>query len=54
LRLLSKASVAAQDGINWEIKMDDSYGVAILNVQLEQAITPIAQWPTRETLSLAQ
>jgi len=54
LRLLSKASVAAQDGINWEIKMDDSYGVAILNVQLEQAITPIAQWPTRETLSIAQ
>jgi len=54
LRLLSKASVAAQDGINWEIKMDDSYGVAILNVQLEQAVTPIAQWPTRETLSLAQ
>ncbi len=54
LRLLSKASVAAQDGINWEIKMDDSYGVAILNVQMEQAITPIAQWPTRETLSLAQ
>jgi hypothetical protein len=54
LRLLSKSSVAAQDGINWEIKMDDSYGVAILNVQLEQAITPIAQWPTRETLSIAQ
>ena len=54
LRLLSKSSVAAQDGINWEIKMDDSFGVAVLNVQLEQALTPIAQWPTRETLGLGQ
>ena len=54
LRLLSRSSMAAQDGINWEIKMDKAYGVATLNVQLEQAITPIAQWPTRETLSLGQ
>ena len=54
LRLLSKASVVAQDGINWEIKMDDPWGPAVLNVRLEQAITPIAQWPTRETLSIGQ
>jgi len=54
LRLLSKASVVAQDGINWEIKMDDQWGAVVLNVQLEQAITPIALWPTRETLNLAQ
>jgi len=34
--------------------MDDPWGPAVLNVRLEQAITPIAQWPTRETLSIAQ
>ena len=54
LRLLSKASVAAQDGLNWEIKMDDQWGAAVVDIRLEQAITPIAQWPTRETLSLTQ
>jgi hypothetical protein len=54
LRLLSRSSVAAQDGINWEIKQDDSFGVVVLNVQLEQALPPIALWPTRETLGLGQ
>jgi hypothetical protein len=54
LRLLSRSSMAAQDGINWEIKVDKAYGVATVNVQLEQAIVPIAQWPTRETLGLGQ
>jgi hypothetical protein len=54
LRLLTKASVAAQDGINWEIKMDDAWGGAVLDVRMDQAIAPIATWPTRETLGIAQ
>jgi hypothetical protein len=54
LRLLSKSSMAAQDGINWEIKMDDAWGAAVLDVQMEQAIAPIATWPTRETLDIAE
>jgi hypothetical protein len=54
LRLLSKSSMAAQDGINWEIKMDDPWCNAVLDVRMEQAIAPIATWPTRETLGIAQ
>jgi IcmF-related N-terminal domain len=54
LRLLTKSSAAAQDGINWEIKMDDPWGAAVLDVRMEQAIAPIATWPTRETLGLGQ
>jgi hypothetical protein len=54
LRLLTKASVAAQDGINWEIKMDDAWGGAVIDVRMDQAIAPIATWPTRETLGIAQ
>ena len=46
--------MVAQDGINWEIKMDDQWGAVVLNVQLEQAITPIALWPKWETLNLAK
>ena len=54
LRLLTKSSLAAQDGINWEIKMDDPWCNAVLDVRMEQAIAPIATWPTRETLGIAQ
>ena len=54
LRLLTKTSVAAQDGINWEIKMDDAWGGAVLDVRMDQAMAPIATWPTRETLGIAQ
>ena len=54
LRLLSKSSMAAQDGINWEIKMDDPWGPAVIHLRMEQAIAPIATWPTRDTLGIAQ
>jgi hypothetical protein len=54
LRLLSRGSVAAQDGINWEIKMDDPWGAVAMIVQVEQALPSIAQWPTRETLGITQ
>jgi hypothetical protein len=54
LRLLTRASGATQDGINWEIKMDDAWGGVVLDLRMDQAIPPIATWPTRETLGIAQ
>ena len=53
LRLLIKTketSAFAQDGINWEIRIDDAHPEVIVNFVFEYALPKLPNWPTRQSV----
>jgi hypothetical protein len=53
LRLLVKTketSAFAQDGINWEIRIDDAHPEVIVNFVFEYALPKLPHWPTRQSV----
>ena len=53
LRVLNKtkeASAFAQDGINWEIRIDDAHPEVIVNLVFEYALPKLPNWPTRQSV----
>ena len=53
LRLLVKTketSAFAQDGINWEIRIDDARPEVLVNLVFEYALPKLPNWPTRQSI----
>jgi len=53
LRILSKTketSAFAQDGIHWEIRIDDAHPDVIFNFVFEYALPKLPYWPTRQNV----
>jgi IcmF-related N-terminal domain len=53
LRILSKTketSAFAQDGIHWEIRIDDAHPEVIFNFVFENALPKLPYWPTRQNV----
>ena len=53
LRVLIKTketSPFAQDGINWEIRIDDAHPDVIVKFVFEYALPKLPNWPTRQSV----
>jgi hypothetical protein len=53
LRILIKTketSAFAQDGINWEIRIDDAHPDVIINFVFENALPKLPNWPNRQSV----
>ena len=51
MRLLTKTretSAFAQDGVNWEVRIDDAHPEVIAVLIFEYALPKLPTWPTRQ------